>query len=164
MTKVLNRISKAGSQEHNEPRLLGSATQDALRSNETQADARHERCAQSQKKLYPDTHLCVDLKLWTLRPGRMAEDTQMDGMLTRDSGDHFTFHERGILRRLVPTREKRNPHVFEGTYITITRRDDGTLRLNFRSLKQDTFLDINGFALEVANEIRRGLKGLGEER
>ena len=30
---------------------------------------------------------------------------------------------------------KRNPRVFNGEYITVTRRDDGSLRPNFKPIK-----------------------------
>ena len=44
--------------------------------------------------------------------------------------EHFTFVET-----VPPTAGKRNPHIFSGLYISVTRRDDGSLRLNFKELK-----------------------------
>ena len=55
---------------------------------------------------------------------------------------------------------KRNPHVFFGKYITITRRDDGTYRPNFKPLKMDADFSVDNYALEVSAELREGLKGL----
>ena len=38
-----------------------------------------------------DTHLDVDLKLITREPGRMPVGTMLDGAITHDEEDHFTF-------------------------------------------------------------------------
>ena len=43
--------------------------------------------------------------------------------------EHFTFTEIEDI-----TRVKHNPKVFEGRYISLTLRDDGTLRPNFKML------------------------------
>ena len=52
------------------------------------------------------------------------------GVLKRDSEDHYTFIET-----IPSTNGKRNPHVFKGQYITVTRNDDGSLRLNFKPIR-----------------------------
>lgn len=43
--------------------------------------------------LYPNTELDVDLKLVTQEQGRMELGEYLDGMITRDGEDHFTFVE-----------------------------------------------------------------------
>ena len=43
--------------------------------------------------------------------------------------EHFTFTEIEDIMRV-----KHNPKVFEGRYISLTLRDDGTLRPNFKML------------------------------
>ena len=43
--------------------------------------------------LYPNTELDVDLKLVTQKQGRMELGEYLDGMITRDGEDHFTFVE-----------------------------------------------------------------------
>ena len=50
-----------------------------------------------------------------------------------------------------------------GKHITMTRRDDGTLRLNFRPLKTGTGFSLERYALGVYNEICMALEGLVEE-
>jgi len=60
------------------------------------------------------------------------------------------------------TAGKRNPRVFDGRYITITRRDDGSLRLNFKSLRVGRDFSVETYAVGVFCELRNALKGLLE--
>ncbi|MCR5039821.1 MAG: hypothetical protein K6A94_10865 [Bacteroidales bacterium] len=76
----------------------------------------------------------------------------------RDADNHYTFIET-----LPSTNGKRNPHVFIGKYITITRRDDGSLRPNFRPMPMGKNFNVDNYAIGVCNELRQALKGLGEE-
>ena len=55
---------------------------------------------------------------------------------------------------------KRNPRVFVGKTITVTRRDDGSYRLNFRPTKLDRRLDIARYATTVGNEVLWALTSL----
>ena len=55
---------------------------------------------------------------------------------------------------------KRNPHVFIGKYITVTRRDDGSLRLNFRPVTMGADFNIYRYATGVFSELIRALRGL----
>lgn len=116
-----------------------------------------------------NTHLGVNLKTILRSSKRMLKNKNYLGMLCRDSDavvddflsrdEHFTFIETMPLKS-----SKRNPHVFEGKYITITRRDDGLLRLNFKPLKtDDADFTVDGYALGVCNEISWALNGLVEE-
>jgi hypothetical protein len=53
--------------------------------------------------------------------------------------------------------------LFSGRYITLTRREDGSLRANFRPLKTDKDFSVERFALAVYNELCMALGGLVEE-
>lgn len=112
------------------------------------------------KKVFnKSTELCVDLKT-ILRSDRITEiGKSYQGVLTRDNDEHFTFVET------VPqTAGKRNPHLFVGEYITVTRKDDGTPRLNFKPLPDEHHFNLERFALGVFNELCMALGGLiGEE-
>ena len=55
------------------------------------------------------------------------------------------------------------PHVFHGKYITITRRDDGSLRPNFKPMKMGAGFSIDSYAIGVCDELRQALTGLVEE-
>ena len=69
---------------------------------------------------------------------------------------HFTFLET------LPWSMKRNPRVFNGKFISITRQDDGNFRLNFKYLKLGAGFNIEGYAFGVYRELFMALKGLIE--
>ena len=91
-------------------------------------------------------------------PGVLKLDshTIIDDFLYRDP--HYTFVETVPLKA-----GKRNPHVFEGQFITVTRRDDGSLRLNFKELKTGQGFSVGRFSFGVYRELRQALDGLVEE-
>lgn len=150
MKKVFNAKTKAGSQKSNEPRLIGSILEDMLQG------------------WNHNTELSVDLKTLLRSDCRMLKSKEYQGVLRRDSeadidefrcrDAHYTFIE--TVRR---TAEKRNPHVFVGKHITVTRRDDGSLRLNFKPLPDEQDFNLERYALGVYNEICIALAGLIEE-
>ena len=95
---------------------------------------------------------------------KVGKDYQ--GILRRDEiceefryDEHFTFVET-----LPPAPDKRNPQVFRGKYITITRRDNGSYRPNFRPMNVGAGFNVERFAADVANELLWALEGLVGER
>ena len=58
------------------------------------------------------------------------------------------------------TAGKRNQQVFYGKFITITRRDDGTLRPNFKPMKMEEGFSASSYATGVANELLWALTSL----
>ena len=87
---------------------------------------------------------------------RRDSDADVDEFLCRDA--HYTFIET------VPQKScKRNPRVFDGQYLTITRRSDGSLWPNFKPLRKVTGFTVDGYAIGVCNELRQALKGLVEK-
>ena len=87
---------------------------------------------------------------------RLDSEGIVDEFLSRDP--HLTFIET------VPqTAGKRNPHLFVGEYITITRRDDGSPRPNFKPMKMGADFSVEKYASGVANELLWALEGLVEE-
>ena len=104
-----------------------------------------------------NTELCVDLKT-VLRTDFIAGfGKQYPGQLTRDKEDRFSFIET-----LPQAACRRNPRLFDGKYVTLTRWADGTLHLFFKKMKADADFTVDGYALAVCNEIRQALKGLVE--
>jgi hypothetical protein len=102
-----------------------------------------------------NTELCVDLKT-ILRSDRRAKNNKdYPGLLTRNGREHFTFIETQ------PTTARRNPQLFKGKYITITRWDDGSLHPNFRPMPAN--ISVEHYAFEVYRELYKALKGLVEE-
>ena len=105
------------------------------------------------RKLFPNTELGIDLKLMTRKPGRLAVGEYLDGTITCDGEDHFSFIQDDSNKKKVKLIQ-RNPHVYEGTFININRKPDGTLYPTFnrpRFTKKFTFQD---FCWGAANELR----------
>ena len=115
-----------------------------------------------------NTELGCDVKTILRSDRKMKVGKTYRGVLTRDYDRvvddilyldaHYTFVET-----LPSTNGKRNPRLFEGRYITITRREDGSLNLNFKSLKVEDGFSVDGYALGVMGELRQALGGLVEE-
>ena len=141
---------KAGSRKSSEPRLVGSIAREVLLGwNRTT-----ELCVDLKTQLRSDTYV---RKGKTYRGVlRRDHDADIEDFRCRDA--HFTFIET-----VAPSDGKRNPHVFRGKYITITQRDDGTLRPNFRPLPNGPDFSAERYALGVANELMWALEGLVEK-
>ena len=115
-----------------------------------------------------NTDLSVNLKTILRSDRAMKTGKTYQGVLMRDQDasieefrcrdPHYTFIE--TVRQMA---QKRNPHVFVGEYITVTRRDDGKLRLNFKPLKTGKDFSVYRLALGVFNELLWALEGLVEE-
>ena len=115
--------------------------------------------------LNPNTHFSVDLKT-LLRKDRLAKvGKNYLGVLRRDvECDEFRYDEHFTLVETIPsTTIKRNPKVYEGKHITITRKDDGTYRPNFKPMHIGGSLTLARYVYEVYIELCEGLSGLIEE-
>ena len=102
-----------------------------------------------------NTDLCMDVKT-ILRSDKVTKvGKNYLGQLTRNSDDGYTFIETdstGV--------EKRNPRIYAGQYITITMKDDGSYRPNFRPMKVGADFSIERYAAGVANELLWAFDGL----
>ena len=132
--------------------------------NESQTVANCERSAEDAdacdephfRHIYPNTELCVDLKLLTNKPGRVHVGANLIGNIVRDGDDHFTFIEDAVeeYKQVAP---KRNLHIFKGKYITLTVRDDDSPRLNFKEVHWTPGFNIAAYALAVMDEVTQAL-------
>ena len=102
---------------------------------------------------YPNTELGIDLKLMTKEPGRMAVGEYLDGAITHDGEDHFTFVQNDQEKKLQKV-VQRNPHVYEGKYINVNRKKDGTLYLTFNRPQFSERFTFQDFCQGAANELR----------
>ena len=109
-----------------------------------------------------NTYLAVNLKVKMFRDAHLKLGKDYIGVLCHDvpddcigDDDHFTFTETYPM-----SVRKRNPQVFSGEFITVTRRSDGTYRINFKSFHINKGFDVIAFANGVASEIKKALKGL----
>lgn len=170
MYKDLNERRPSGSRRMYEPRVIGDIINEMLLSNEPLANAFRNWIAEREKTraaeeqansgllfrdLFPNTEPCIDLKLLTRKQGRLEVGTILPGVITRDGEEHYTFRETQP-----STAGKRNQQVFYGKFITITRRDDGTLRPNFKPVKMKEGFSASSYATGVANELLWALTSL----
>ena len=124
--------------------------------------------ANKKQGWHHNTELAVNLKTILRSDRRMKVGKEYPGMLRLDSegiveeylsrDPHYTFVET------LPWTTKRNPRVFRGKYITITRKDDGSLRPNFLPVKMDDHdFSVASYAIGVSNELLWALEGLVEK-
>ena len=153
---INNKKNRVGSEAQYGPRTVGEILHDFLEnSNEPLAVAFRHR------KAYANTELCVDLKLLKQKPGRLRVGKCLEGILTRDGREHFTFVEEAAeMKRAAVV--SRNPIVYAGACINVHRRDDGSLYPTFRQPQLSTFYTFKDFCREAAEELRM-MAGLGEE-
>lgn len=186
MKKVLNSNFQAGSRKTDEPRLIGDILAEMFSSKSPlakgirqsvashkyadaegkadaeDADAERKADAADNGGWFRNTELCSDIKTF-LCFDRIAKIGKVyKGLLRRDSDDHFSFFEcRPSASAYVSIR---NPHVFEGKYINVTRRlMDGHIRFNFKEVDFGGRFNPMSFAIGVMKEIIMAFKCLGEE-
>ena len=112
----------------------------------------------NEQVLNRNTDLCMDLKT-ILRSDRVAKiGKDYQGVLTRDTDDHYSFIET-VQARV----EKRNPQIYRGEFVTVTRREDGTYHPNLRPMKVGGGFNVEYYASGVANELLWALEGLVED-
>lgn len=112
-----------------------------------------------------NTELCVSLKTMLRNDSMMKPGRNYLGVLRRDvECDEFRYDEHFTFVETIPsTTIKRNPKVYEGKRITITRKDDGTYRPNFKPMHIGGSLTLARYVYEVYIELCEGLSGLIEE-
>lgn len=111
-----------------------------------------------------NTELSVDLKTILRSDRRLQTGKDYHGILRRDvEYDEFRCDEHYTFIETLPWTSKRNPRLFNGRYISITRQDDGTLRPNFKPMKVDKHFSVETYAFKVYLELHKALKGLIEK-
>ena len=138
---------RAGSTTCNEPRLVG--------------DILDEMLSRAGSGWFRNTDLCVDIKIFLCRDRIAKIGKNYAGVLCRDTDDHYSFVETAtpVANAII-----RNPHVFEGKYINVTRRlMDGHIRFNFKEVDFGGRFNPMSYAIGVMKEIIMAFKCLGEE-
>lgn len=149
-----NKKNRAGFEAQYGPRLVGEILHDFFEnSNEPLAAAFRHR------KAYANTELNVDLKLLTQKPGRMPVGAYLNGVIAHDKEDRYVFTEMPL-----QAARRRNPQVFNGRYITVTQRRNGTYRVNMKPVEIGGGFDVDGYALGVCNELLLALGCLVGEK
>ena len=138
---------EAKNKKSNKPRLVGDIVTEMLQG------------------WHRNTELSVDLKTILRSDERLQAGKDYLGILRRDvECEDYYYDEHITFIETVPSApRKRNPHVFKGRYITVTRRDDGSVHPNFKPLKIDDDFCLEQYAIGVSNELLWALEGLIEE-
>ena len=115
---------------------------------------------------HKNTDLAVNLKTVLLSDTSMRTGKDYQGVLRRDwdaEMEDFRCRDANytFIETVRMTADRRNPHVFHGKYITITRRSDGSLRPNFKPMPAG--MSVDNYAFEVYRELCGALKGLVEK-
>ena len=111
-----------------------------------------------------NTHLGVNVKTVLNNDRVMKTGKSYQGVLKRDVEiDEFRYDEHFTFVETLPWSMKRNPRVYNGRYISVTRQDNGDLRPNFKPMKMGDDFTLERYALGVYNELCMALGGLVEE-
>ena len=152
-----NKRTRAGSEKQYGPRLVGVILQDHWEnSNEPFARAFRKHTAEAEREadqlfvdIFPNTELCVDLKLMTRKPGRMSVGDSLPGFITRDGEYLFRFVENAKKRVVV----RRNPRIYSGRFINVIRHADGSLVLTFNRQVLTADFSFRDFCLAAVQEL-----------
>ncbi len=96
--------------------------------------------------------LCIDLKTVMLKDALPQKGKCYTGVLSRIDEEHYRFEES--IRR---TRAARNPKLYDGDYISMTRRTNGKYQLYLKAMEPTT-IDPTKYAFDVYGEIIAALK------
>ena len=112
-----------------------------------------------------NTELCMDVTTFLRSDSRMKAGKDYHGVLRRHViCEDFNYNEEMTFVETVSQKQvKRNPQVFHGEYITVTRRGDGSYSPNFRPIHTGPGFNVEHYASSVANELLWALGGLVEE-
>ena len=110
-----------------------------------------------------NTELCMDVQTYLRSDSRMKPGKDYQGVLRRDvTCDEFHYNERMTFVETVSQKKvKHNPQIFAGQYITLTRKEDGSIHPNFRAVHIGEGFNVEHFISGVANELLWGIEGLG---
>lgn len=148
MTKAFNEGSAEQKKNEHEPKLIGDIMGDMLQSDSPFAVAYRQHHA----TVYPNTEPCIDLKLLTRQPGHIAVGDYLDGTLTRDGDEHYLFIENATDKKR-QTATQRNPHIYEGRFINVNRKPDGTPYPTFNRPQFTADFAFKHFCLAAAEEL-----------
>lgn len=79
------------------------------------------------------------------------------GVISMDCNGKFRFEENAFH----PQSWERNPHIFEGRYINMVRRKNGSLKFNFKNVNTDApDFKASDYAFHVYSELNNALKNI----
>ena len=99
-----------------------------------------------------NTELCVDLKTVLQQDTLLAKGVPYNGVLTRDSEQHYLFEEAVRQNR----HGRRNLKLFDGDFCSLVHMQNGRYQCHLKTM--DKGFDKRTFAEEVYQEIVNALK------
>ena len=96
-----------------------------------------------------NTNLCVDLKTVLQHDTVLSEGMPYNGVLTRDSDDHYLFEEAVRYNRHV----RRNPKLFDGNYCSLVHMQNGRYQIHMRTIDASSIDDSRSLAFKVYSEL-----------
>ena len=113
---------------------------------------------------HTNTDLGCDVKTILRSDRKMKVGKDYQGVLRRDvECDEFRWDEHFTFIETLPWTMKRNPRVYNGKFISVTCRPDGSLRPNFKPLKVGKGFSLEHYAFGVYRELHKALEGLVEK-
>ncbi len=96
--------------------------------------------------------LCTNLKTVMQHETLLREGQSYNGVLSLIDDDWYLFEES--VRR---SRPALNPKLFEGLYLSLTKRKDGRYYVNMKSIDRDELADPTRLAAAVYRELLQAL-------
>ena len=155
------KLEKRPSGSH-EPKAIGAILDEMLRSD-SRFDAAYRRYKEAVedeaevetdqlfKDLFPDTHLDVDVKVLSVKPGRIPIGMFFEGYFTRNGEDKFLIIEKASVKKVKTVR--RNPVIFAGGCVNVHLLADGTKRLEFNRPHFYSDFTFRDFCVAAAQEL-----------
>ena len=164
-------VKKRPSDSH-EPKAVGAILDEMLRSDSRFATAyrRYKEAVDDEaevetgqlfKDLFPDTHLCVDVKVLSVKPGRIPIGKFFEGYFTRNDEDKFLIIEKASDKKVKTV--QRNPVIFAGRCVNVHLLSDGSKRLEFNRPRFFPGYSFSDFCVAAARELLTIARLLGEE-
>lgn len=101
-----------------------------------------------------NTNLCVDLKTVMQEVALLIIGQSYNGVLTRKDEDRYLFEEE--VKRQNGS-HYRNPKLFDGKYVSLTRLQNGRYQLHSRTIEANSDIDRQQLALNIFGEIVEAL-------
>ena len=169
---MATRNFKKRPSDSHEPKAVGAILDDMLRRDsrfasayrryiEAVDDKAEVETGQFFRDLFPDTHLGVDVKVFSIKPGRIPIGTFFEGYFTRNCEDKFLIVEKAS-EKMAKT-VQRNPVIFAGDCVNVHLLADGTKRLEFNRPRFYSDFTFRDFCLAAAQELVTIARLLGEE-
>lgn len=96
-----------------------------------------------------NTNLCVDLKTVLQHDTVLSEGMPYNGVLIRDSDDHYLFEEAVRYHRHV----RRNPKLFDGEFVSLVHMQNGRYQCHMKTINASSITNRQELAFKVYTEL-----------